>query len=118
MSDTVDVQSAREALEQALREIDSATQVLEGEEPDEDEDADGPHDDVDSATELADVGREEAVIEAAEERRAEVTAALARMDAGTYGVCIDCGQQIDEARLTYRPEASRCLADQERAEAS
>ena len=111
--------SAREQLEQLLREIDAATQVLEGEEPEDGElDDQGPHDEVDEATELGDQAREEAVIEAADERRAEVVAALARLDDGTYGACVDCGQPIDAARLDYRPEAARCLKDQEALEAA
>jgi RNA polymerase-binding protein DksA len=37
-----------------------------------------------------------------------VQAALARLDAGTWGWCVACGQPIDEARLRAAPEASRC----------
>lgn len=112
-------ETARESLEQALREIDAATQVLEREEPEpQDLEEQGAHDSVDEGTELADQAREEAVIEASEERRLEVVAALARLDDGTYGTCLDCGQPIDPARLDYRPEAARCLADQEKLEAS
>ncbi len=48
---------------------------------------------------------------------ASVTAALARLDAGTYGRCMDCGQPIDEERLVARPTARRCTADQRRFEA-
>jgi DnaK suppressor protein len=114
----VSTDTARESHEQLLREIDAATQVLEGEEPEPGElEEDGPHDEVDEGTELADQAREEAVIEAADERREEIVAALARLDDGTYGTCVDCGQPIDPARLDYRPEAARCLADQEKLEA-
>ncbi len=48
---------------------------------------------------------------------AAVTAALDRLDAGTYGRCMDCGQPIDEERLVARPTARRCTADQRRFEA-
>lgn len=48
---------------------------------------------------------------------AAVTAALTRIDAGTYGRCMDCGQPIDEERLVARPTARRCTADQRRFEA-
>jgi len=38
---------------------------------------------------------------------------LAKIDAGTYGVCIDCGNAISEKRLNSYPNASRCVACQE-----
>jgi len=43
------------------------------------------------------------------ERLAEIEAALARMKNGTYGVCAQCGQPIERARLEALPQASRCL---------
>lgn len=67
----------------------------------------------DIAAELTEADREEALADAADTRRADALAALARIDAGTYGVCIDCGQKIDEARLEFRPEAARCLSCQQ-----
>jgi DnaK suppressor protein len=46
----------------------------------------------------------------------EVDAAMRRIEDGTYGQCIDCGVQIPVARLQATPEASRCIACQEKAE--
>lgn len=46
----------------------------------------------------------------------EVDAALARMRAGTYGECSDCGEPIALARLSAYPTAMRCVACQERYE--
>jgi len=46
----------------------------------------------------------------------EVEAALARIRAGTYGECRDCGEPIALARLSAYPTAMRCLACQERHE--
>ena len=45
-----------------------------------------------------------------------VDAALRRIEAGTYGHCIDCGAEIPAARLHAAPEASRCIACQQKAE--
>ena len=45
-----------------------------------------------------------------------VDAALARIEAGTYGQCIDCGIEIPAARLHAAPHAARCIACQEKAE--
>jgi DnaK suppressor protein len=42
----------------------------------------------------------------------EIEAALARIEAGTYGRCIDCGKEIPEGRLEIKPEAARCMDDQ------
>ena len=45
-----------------------------------------------------------------------IASALERMDAGTYGECTDCGQDIAPARLRATPEVARCLPCQEAAE--
>jgi RNA polymerase-binding protein DksA len=47
-----------------------------------------------------------------------VTSALVRMDAGEYGVCIDCGAEIPEGRLEANPFAERCVECEERYEKS
>ncbi len=43
-----------------------------------------------------------------------VRAALQRIDAGTYGTCLDCGQPIPPARLDAIPWALYCVSDQEK----
>lgn len=48
----------------------------------------------------------------------DIQAALARIDAGTYGLCESCGAAINPARLAARPMARRCVRCQERAERS
>ena len=47
-----------------------------------------------------------------------IDAALARIDAGTYGECVDCGVAIAPARLSATPEAPRCIHCQEKLEHS
>jgi RNA polymerase-binding protein DksA len=37
-----------------------------------------------------------------------IQAALARMEAGSYGECITCGEAIEVARLRAVPDADRC----------
>lgn len=65
----------------------------------------------------ADVARDLAIADIdrdAEELKA-IDSALARLDQGTYGRCVECGTAIPEARLTHVPEAARCLScEQER----
>jgi DnaK suppressor protein len=43
------------------------------------------------------------------EREARLQAALAAIEAGTYGVCVDCGAEIPEGRLRALPDAVRCV---------
>ncbi|MEX1078460.1 MAG: TraR/DksA C4-type zinc finger protein [Homoserinimonas sp.] len=51
----------------------------------------------------------DALLAQSTQRLAEVSAALARIDAGTYGVCIRCGGAIAPARLEARPYAATCI---------
>ncbi len=45
-----------------------------------------------------------------------IDAALARIEAGTYGDCTDCGVHISAPRLHATPEAPRCIPCQEKVE--
>jgi RNA polymerase-binding transcription factor DksA len=47
---------------------------------------------------------------------ADVTAALGRIRDGSYGVCIDCGDEIVTQRLEVYPTARRCRDCQARHE--
>ena len=40
---------------------------------------------------------------------ASVRRALARIEDGTYGECVRCGEDIAPARLEARPEAALCI---------
>ncbi|HEU5482697.1 MAG TPA: TraR/DksA family transcriptional regulator [Sphingomicrobium sp.] len=40
---------------------------------------------------------------------ASVKRALGRIEDGTYGECVRCGEEIAAARLEARPEASLCI---------
>jgi RNA polymerase-binding transcription factor DksA len=110
----VDLDAARADLEQVVRESDALIASLAAEEDEEGNDL--VEDDAEEAADLSENDREEALGDAAEQRRGEALAALARMAAGTYGTCVDCGQPIAQARLEFRPEAARCLEDQEKFE--
>lgn len=43
----------------------------------------------------------------------DIDEARSRMNDGTYGVCIDCGQEIAFERLLAYPTAKRCLPCQQ-----
>ena len=46
----------------------------------------------------------------------ETRAALRRIDDGTFGICMDCEEEINLKRLAAVPWAARCIACQERAD--
>lgn len=48
----------------------------------------------------------------------QITAALNRLDAGTYGRCTRCGGQIAPARLEVLPHAAACIECQSHADAA
>jgi RNA polymerase-binding transcription factor DksA len=112
----VDLDAIRADLEQVVREADAVILTLElDQEEDELEVVEDPED---LATETIEAERDEALLESAQARRADAVRALARLDEGTYGKCIDCGEEIAKARLEFRPEAARCLPCQEKFEDS
>jgi RNA polymerase-binding protein DksA len=113
----VDLQDARQQLEQMLHELDTATSTLENEGAgDSSELSHVDQHPADAATDLVDQDRENALLEAAESQRTQIRAALQRIEDGSYGTCTDCGTTISEARLTVRPEAARCVECQAKAE--
>lgn len=73
-------------------------------------DADWTTADQDSSDQIARVARDAHELESIE-------AALANVRKGTYGICVDCGNFIDYARLVAHPTARRCLSCQETFEA-
>ncbi|HEY9381391.1 MAG TPA: TraR/DksA family transcriptional regulator, partial [Burkholderiales bacterium] len=42
-----------------------------------------------------------------------IEAALARIADGSYGICVQCGNEIEPARLKVQPTAIRCMRCQE-----
>ncbi len=52
--------------------------------------------------------RRMALNELDEEKLDLVTSALARLDEGTYGICLECAQPIDPDRLEIVPYAALC----------
>lgn len=49
------------------------------------------------------------VVESLKAQLVNVDRALAKIEAGTYGTCEDCGKEIPAARLEARPESIRCV---------
>ena len=56
---------------------------------------------------MTDLGLEEAGRDM--EELQEIDASLKRIDEGTYGICEECGREIDQRRLEAQPTATRCI---------
>lgn len=50
------------------------------------------------------------LVQEAEEGLTQVNAALRRIEEGGYGVCSECGEDIEEGRLDAVPFATLCVA--------
>lgn len=64
----------------------------------------------DDATQAFDQAKDLAIRTSSEKRLQLVEDALAKFEAGTYGRCDNCGQEIDLARLEAIPYTPLCLA--------
>jgi DnaK suppressor protein len=64
----------------------------------------------DSGQVAAERGEVEALVGTLLDALQDVDHALAKFDAGTYGVCEDCGTAIPEARLEAMPAARYCIS--------
>ncbi|HEV8403563.1 MAG TPA: TraR/DksA C4-type zinc finger protein [Candidatus Limnocylindrales bacterium] len=53
--------------------------------------------------------RDLALRDRADQQLALVDEALARLDAGTFGLCVRCGRPIAHGRLEALPWAARCI---------
>lgn len=60
--------------------------------------------------------RENALTMVLDQRLTDIESALARLDAGTYGICTDCNSQIPPRRLEALPLAVLCVNCQSAAE--
>jgi RNA polymerase-binding transcription factor DksA len=108
----VDDATARQRLEQLLADIDSSSATLAGEQGDTGELSRIDQHPAEAASELSEMERDDAVRTIVDGQREEVLAALARIDAGTFGTCVECGTPLPEERLDARPEAARCVTCQ------
>ncbi len=71
--------------------------------------ASSPGDEMDVARSLADVETHAALIERAQERLKAIDAAIARLTAGAYGKCMNCGEEVPLERLQAVPFAQYCI---------
>jgi RNA polymerase-binding protein DksA len=92
------LEQERQVLVSQLDELD-----VEGENHDFDENF------ADSAKVAAEQGETRALAGSLRDQLDDVDRALAKLDAGTYGVCENCQQPIGEARLEAMPATRFCI---------
>jgi DnaK suppressor protein len=65
---------------------------------------------------LSDRATSESVRRLLDENRRQAQHASSRREQGEYGICEDCGEKISAERLSFLPEATRCVSCQARQE--
>jgi DnaK suppressor protein len=115
----IDKQQVEARLRERLQEIRTRRARLQGfdAEQRDAELADYDQHPADQGTEMHDQELDETTDMLLAEEEQTVELALARLAEGKYGICIDCGKEIEPARLAAVPEAVRCIDDQQRYEA-
>jgi len=71
--------------------------------------SDGPNDFEDKAVDFLELQKEQSLLVNEQSLLTEVLRALKRIDEGTYGFCVTCGNTIPEKRLEAIPWAARDL---------
>jgi DnaK suppressor protein len=119
---TIDTTEYRKRLEDEKVRLLHAVGFLEKENPGSISDelgelAEGGTDNhlADTATAMYDRELDGGLEEGARETLVGIDAALARIEAGTYGICEGCGKPIAAERLAAIPWARLCIDDQRRA---
>lgn len=118
---TVDTERFRNLLVEERQRVKNAIDYLHEENPGsiEEETGEQTHFDqhlADAATVTFDRELDYTLEENSEAVLARIDAALARIEAGTYGTCRMCGRPIPEERLEARPWTDLCIEDQRKAE--
>ena len=101
MSDTENIKKTLLALRAELQQRIEQTQSEERHEVEEGDDTTAQ---LWQASEIRDGLNDEAVAELG-----DINRALARLDAGDYGICTSCGEPINPARLEALPYAELCI---------
>lgn len=119
---TIDTAHFRDVLLEERGRVERALATLRDEHrgslDDEVDETSGTADNDLAETASATLGREidYTLGENSEQVLADIDAALARIEAGTYGTCTNCGNQISVERLEAYPAASLCIDCARRAE--
>ena len=118
----IDTERFRTALLDERRRVEHALATLRDEHPgsldEEVEEIGATSDNHLAETATATLGREidYTLGDNAEQILTEIDAALAHIEDGTYGTCVNCGREIPRERLEAYPWASVCIDCKRRAE--
>jgi len=110
MAMTIDIEKMRARLKARQAELQEAISGLPEAPPtpvDPITANEDPHDSEDMATDITEMVQEQSIQVNEQALLTEIERALARIDAGTYGLCVQCGQPIPEKRLEALPWAAR-----------
>jgi DnaK suppressor protein len=112
---SIDTSRFKDLLLAERRRVTAALNNLRNENPGTIEDETGDETQAqhmaDAATAMHDRELDYGIADNEQELLGEIDAALARIEAGTYGVCTACGRPIAEDRLEALPWASLCIDD-------
>jgi RNA polymerase-binding transcription factor DksA len=108
-----DTQEITSRLDERMREIELRREELRRNgEGLTDELADYDQHPADQGTKTFEQELDETTIMILEEEERRVNEARKQLEAGRYGICVDCGKEIPAARLEAIPETVRCVEDQ------
>ncbi len=116
---TIDIQQMRQRLEQKQQELQDSIARLTEAHPravDAVEASDGPQDFEEIAVDFLETQQEQSLLVNQQALLTEVQHAIERIDNGTYGKCVECGQPIPEKRLEALPWAARDVKCEEKLE--
>ena len=97
-------------LREGLAEGAASVEIGSGTDPG----AGGHH--ADAGSELFERSRDHSIVEDFDAQLGEIDHAMDRLEAGSFGRCEACGQEIGDERLSARPMARFCIDDQKEAE--
>jgi RNA polymerase-binding transcription factor len=110
---TIDTQKARTRLEAKQAELQHEIAGLISKEASAARQGQGVEDMGETAQTFQEVQRDESILQNLRHLLADVEEALSRLQEGTYGRCLSCGQPIPEQRLEAIPWAVRDVACEE-----
>lgn len=111
---TVSTQAYREMLTRLQKEAFRRIRDLRSDQRQESQSESEPADEMDSASRTAEVETHAGLIAREEDKLKYLDEALARLDAGKYGICLGCRESIPLERLKVLPFASYCVECQEK----
>jgi DnaK suppressor protein len=116
---TIDLKQMKQRLETKQAELQQSIAALTEAHPTPVgaiEAGEGPQDFEDVAVDFLETQQEQSLLVNEQALLTEVQRALERIEDGTYGYCVVCGQPIPEKRLEALPWAARCVKDEEQLE--